>query len=221
MHLFKMEGSWNRWMASLYETVVAAGVGELYDTVVDALFSHLTDGCRVLDVGCGSGQISIRIAGRHPGARVLGIDLSQAQIARARSRGLGTPNVHFTVADALSLPLPDEIFDFIVSVALIKHLPDRGRGLYQMRRVCRERGSVCVIEVNKGLSWEETRIFVKRWRWVVPGTRPLLYAHFHRFVAGQGVSSEELAALFREAGFRSVDVQRTPGQPFVVGLGSK
>ena len=90
-----------------------------------------------------------------------------------------------------------------------------------MRRVCRERGSVCVIEVNKGLSWEETRRFVKRWRWVVPGTRPLLYAHFHRFVAGQGVSSEELAALFREAGFRSVDVQRTPGQPFVVGLGSK
>lgn len=219
--MFKMEGSWNRWMASLYEAVVASGVGDLYDTVVDALFFELPDGCRVLDVGCGSGQIAIRIARRHPRAQVLGIDLSRAQIGRARPRGLGTPNVHFAVVDALSLPLREESFDFVFSVALIKHLPDRSRGLEQMKRVCREGGSVCVIEVNKGLSWEETRRFVGRWRWVLPGTRPLLYAHFRRFVAGQGLLPEELASLYRDVGFRSVDVQRTPGEPFVVGLGIK
>lgn len=219
MHLFKMEGSWNRWMAYLYETIVAAGAGDLYDTVVDALFADLPDGYRVLDLGCGSGQVAIRIARKNPGARVLGMDLSRSQIARARSRALAAPNVRFAVVDALSLPLAEESFDLVVSVALIKHLRDRGRGLDQMRRVCRQGGSVCVIEVNKDLSWAETKRFVDRWRWVLPGTRPVLYAHFRRFVAGQGLSGEELAAMYKDAGFRSADVRRTPGHPFVVGLG--
>jgi ubiquinone/menaquinone biosynthesis C-methylase UbiE len=221
MHLFEMEGRWSRWTASLYDAVVAAGVGDLYDGVVDAFFSGLPLGSRLLDLGCGSGQVAIRIAKRNPQVFVLGCDLSQGQIARARSRTLGLSNVGFSVVDALRLPLPDDRFDFVVSVAMIKHLPDRGLGLDQMRRVCREGGSVCVIEVDKELSREATRNFVRRWRWVLPGTRPLLHAYFRRFVAGQGLSAQELRALYEDAGFSSVQVQKTQGLPFIIGTGTK
>ena len=221
MHFFKMEGPWNWGMAWFYDAIVAAGIGDLYDTVVESLFSDLPAGFRVLDLGCGSGQIAMRAARRNPQAFVLGLDLSQGQIARANTRGLGIPNVGFGVADALCLPLADGSFDLVVSAALIKHLPDRRQGLDQMQRVCREGGTVCVIEVDRDLSREAAAGFVNRWRWVLPGTRRLCSEYFVRFVAGQGLTERELVSLFSDAGLSSVDVQRVPGQPFVVGLGCR
>ncbi len=221
MHLFKMEGAWQGWMGSLYDAVVAAGLSDLYDAVVEALLSDLPAGFRTLDLGCGSGQISIRAARRNPGAFVLGLDLSPGQVARARSRGLGIPNVGFAVADALCLPSAEASFDLVVSAAMIKHLPDRSQGLGEMRRVCREGGSVCVIEVDRDLTRESARGFVDRWRWVFPGTRRLLSAYFQRFVAGQGLTEDALRASLCSAGFSSVEVRRVPDQPFVFGLGIK
>jgi len=221
MHFFKMEGSWNPGMAWLYDAVVAAGIGDLYDAVVDALLSDLSSGCRVLDLGCGSGQIAVRAARRNPEAFVLGLDLSQGQIARARKRGLGVPNVGFAVGDALCLPLADGGLDLVISAAMIKHLPDRSQGLAQMQRVCREGGTICVIEVDRDLTREATEGFVNRWRWVLPGTRRLCSEYFVRFVAGQGLTEKELVNLFNDAGLSSFSVERVPDQPFVVGLGAK
>ena len=51
MHFFKMEGSWNRGMAWLYDAIVAAGIGDLYDAVVEGLLCDLPAGFRVLDLG--------------------------------------------------------------------------------------------------------------------------------------------------------------------------
>jgi ubiquinone/menaquinone biosynthesis C-methylase UbiE len=219
MHFFKMEGSWNPGMAWLYDAVVAAGIEDLYNAVVDALLSDLSTGCRVLDLGCGSGQIAVRAARRNLEAFVLGVDLSQGQIARARKRGLGNSNVGFAVGDALCLPLADGGFDLVISAAMIKHLPDRGQGLAQMRRVCREGGTICVIEVDRDLTREAAEGFVNRWRWVLPGTRRLCSGYFVRFVAGQGLTEKELVTLFNDAGLSSVNVRRVPDQPFVVGFG--
>jgi ubiquinone/menaquinone biosynthesis C-methylase UbiE len=221
MHFFKMEGAWHGWMASLYDAIVAAGINDLYDAVVEALLSDLPAGSRILDLGCGSGQIAIRAARRNPQAFVLALDLSFGQVARARSRGRGIPNLSFGVADSLRLPLTKESLDIVLSAAMIKHLPDRRQGLDQMRCVCREGGSVWVIEVDRELAWEDTKAFVERWKWVLPGTRWLMHGYFYRFVAGQGVSVKEMKDLFGQAGFASVKVQKTPGQPFVVGLGRK
>jgi ubiquinone/menaquinone biosynthesis C-methylase UbiE len=221
MHFFKMEGSWNGWTAWLYDAVVAAGIGDLYDAVAEALFSDLPEGSRILDLGCGSGQIAMRAARRNARTFVLGLDLSRGQIARAHKRGLGIPNLGFGVGDALCLPLADGGFDLVISAAMIKHLPDRRQGLTQMRRVCREGGTVFVIEVDRELSREAAVHFVNRWRWVLPGTRRLCSEYFVRFVAGQGLTESELVTLFSDAGMSSVNVQRVPDQPFVVGFGCR
>jgi ubiquinone/menaquinone biosynthesis C-methylase UbiE len=221
MHFFKMEGPWNGWMAWLYDAIVAEGIGDLYDAVAEGLLSDLPAGSRVLDLGCGSGQIATRAARRNPRAFVFGLDLSQGQVARAHTRGLGVPNVRFGVGDALCLPLADGGFDLVISAAMIKHLPDRRQGLTQMRRVCREGGTVCVIEVDRESSREAAAHFVNRWRWVLPGTRRLCSEYFVRFVAGQGLTEKELVTLFGDAGLSSVNVQRVPDQPFVVGFGHR
>jgi ubiquinone/menaquinone biosynthesis C-methylase UbiE len=125
------------------------------------------------------------------------------------------------VGDALWLPLPDESFDIVVSVASIKHWPDRRRGLEQIRRVSKRGGLAYVIEVEKNGSKQDVQRFVDRWRLVLPGTRPFLYGYFRLFVAGQGLREEEMATLFRDAGFSSVYVQKIPSEPFLIGLGIK
>ncbi len=219
MHFFNMKGPWNRWVSLIYDHVVAGGSGELYENLVGFLFNGLPEGCRVLDVGCGSGQVCRCIAGKHPQARVLGIDLSPDQVDRAGKKNRDLENVEFQVGDAMDLQFPAESFHRVLSVASIKHWPDPARGLEQMRRVCKKGGQACVLEVDRNSSWQEARAFVARWRMVLPGTRPLMSAYFHRFVAGQGLDTGEMTSLFRACDFQESHVQKIPDQPFLMGLG--
>ncbi|MDE2412326.1 MAG: class I SAM-dependent methyltransferase [Sphingomonadales bacterium] len=57
-------------------------------------------GNRVLDVGCGAGQLSLAVARQRPGAQVLGLDLSPDLVAAARERGALHGNASFALADA-------------------------------------------------------------------------------------------------------------------------
>lgn len=57
-------------------------------------------GDRILDIGCGAGELSLAVAQARPGAQVCGIDVSEDLIAAARSRSAACANVRFDVADA-------------------------------------------------------------------------------------------------------------------------
>lgn len=65
----------------------------------------------VLDIGCGDGRTSRRLAGR--GASVLGVDPDEAAITQARAGGTGGA-CHFQAADVLALALPPASFDLVV-----------------------------------------------------------------------------------------------------------
>ena len=84
----------------------------------------LSDGQRVLDIGCGWGGMAIFIA-RHFDVRVLGITLSEEQLALARQRaevaGV-TDRVRFELVDYRDLPERGERFDRIVSVGMFEHV---------------------------------------------------------------------------------------------------
>ena len=78
-----------------------------------ALIGRVADvaGRDVLDIGCGDGRTSRRLAGR--GATVLGVDPDEAAIARARAAGPGGA-CRFRAADVLELALPPTTFDLVV-----------------------------------------------------------------------------------------------------------
>jgi cyclopropane fatty-acyl-phospholipid synthase-like methyltransferase len=85
---------------------------------VRAFIADLPDGSRVLDVGCGNGVPATReIATRHS---VIGVDISPAQIALARSN---VPNATFHCADARGIEFPAGSFDAIVALYLIDNVP--------------------------------------------------------------------------------------------------
>lgn len=84
----------------------------------------LTDGQRVLDIGCGWGGMAIYLA-RHFDVRVLGITLSEEQLALARERAEAAgvaDRVSFELVDYRDLAARGEKFDRIVSVGMFEHV---------------------------------------------------------------------------------------------------
>lgn len=219
MNLFRMRGAWGALEAWGYSQVVAAGLEPLYQRFVHEVVDHEVVAERpgtVVDVGCGGGQVSRLLAGRLPGARVIGVDLSGAMVARARAAGRRLGNLEIRRGDAMDLPLPPASADLCVSVASIKHWPDQRRGLEQIRRVLRPGGSMVILEVDRRCDPAAARAFAAYWRHVLPGTRPLLAWYFRRFVAGQGLDHEQLQGLVRAAGFGAPELLQMDELPFVV-----
>lgn len=87
---------------------------------------------RVLEVGCGEGEIAARLRARWP--EVTGLDLPDAGLRAAWS---GVDGVRFLHGDAERLPFPDGSFDVVVAVEVMEHLRDPERGLAELGRVCR------------------------------------------------------------------------------------
>jgi trans-aconitate 2-methyltransferase len=94
-----------------------ARVSSLQRTLAERSLSGLElDGTeRVLDIGCGDGFVTARLAARLPHGSIVGVDASPSMIDTARSRPEpGGAHVEFRVADARDLPFRDE-FDVVVS----------------------------------------------------------------------------------------------------------
>lgn len=76
---------------------------------------------RVLEVGCGTGAFTRRVAARAQG--VLAVDLSPQMIRVAESQTAGYKNIEYLPGDVMRLPLPAGGFDCVVSIATLHHLP--------------------------------------------------------------------------------------------------
>lgn len=108
----------------------------------------------VLDVGCGTGEITQRLAAKYPRATFAGVDLEEQHLDRARIRcaRFGS-RVRFQNGDALSLPFPDAQFDLVVCRHVLQAIPDAARALAEMRRVLRPGGRMHLIAEDYGMLW--------------------------------------------------------------------
>jgi SAM-dependent methyltransferase len=104
---------------------------------------HAGSGSRILDIGCGTGQPALLIAGS-TGAAVTGISISKRQVAAARARDPGPARVEFRLADALDLPFNDGSFDAACMIESLIHMPDHVRALAQDRRILRPGGTLVI-----------------------------------------------------------------------------
>ena len=110
---------------------------------VDDLLAKVPDGChRALDVGCGVGELSRRLASVSD--EVLGIDRAAHMVETARRLSTDVPNVSYELVDFLAAPLPDDHFDFVLAVASVHHM-DFDEALSKMAAVTRPGGVVAVL----------------------------------------------------------------------------
>lgn len=101
---------------------------------------------RVVDVACGTGEITSRLAELLPGASVLGIDIHPEHLVRARERcAAAGPRVRFDVGDAFNLPAGDDVYDLAVCRHLLQAVPTPERVVAELARVTRPGGVIHLV----------------------------------------------------------------------------
>ena len=138
-----------RWFFDLWSRVYdAAWVQRItYYPVHDPVLDALRDArpARLLDLGCGTGQLTSRLAARFPPARVVGCDFSAGMLDRAGSRGRA---IDLVQSDAGDLPFAAGSFDVVVSTEAFHWFPDQGAALAECFRVLRPGGRLLIATVN-------------------------------------------------------------------------
>jgi SAM-dependent methyltransferase len=126
--------------AGCYEKVAALEADAIARLVQRLDLRPETD---VLDVGTGTGNLAIPAA--HAGARVVGLDLSAAQLEAAQRRATQAGVVvQWIVGDAEALPFVDESFDHVMSAFAVMFAPRHKRAAGELVRVCRPSGRIAI-----------------------------------------------------------------------------
>ena len=145
----------------------------LEEPLVDGLLGDVR-GLEILDLGCGTGRHSIRLAAA--GARVTAVDFSSKMLAQARKKTAGGA-VRFQLHD-LSHPLPfaAKNFDRVLCALVVDHIEELDKLFSEMHRVCRPAGNVVVSGMHPAMMLRGVQA-----RFRVPETdreiRPASYPH--------------------------------------------
>jgi SAM-dependent methyltransferase len=140
--------------AVAYDEMSRLVLGSFFGPIAADIAAAAPDGARVLEVGCGPGHLSIRLARQH-GLNVTGLDLDPAMIERARanadrSEDSDESGPSFLVGDVAALPFPDESFDLVVSTMSMHHWADPTSGMAEIDRVLRPGASALIWDFRPG-----------------------------------------------------------------------
>ncbi len=131
--------------------VMTGGLVRLWQRRLVAL-AGLQSGDTVLDVGCGTGEISLRLARQvGPQGQVMAVDLCAAMLAVARRKRQRQPAapILFQVGDGLALPYATASFDAVTSGFLLRNVTDVTAAWREMTRVVRPGGRVACLELSR------------------------------------------------------------------------
>jgi demethylmenaquinone methyltransferase/2-methoxy-6-polyprenyl-1,4-benzoquinol methylase len=175
-------------------------------------------GDRVLDAACGTGDLALADL-RAGAASVVGLDFSEAMLARARRKGA---QLEWVAGDLLEMPFADASFDAATVGFGIRNVADLELGLRELRRVLRRGGRLAILEITRPRG--PLRPFYSLWfDRVVPLLGRLLpggeaYSYLPESVK-RFPPAEELAQLLRTAGFDEVRFRRLGGSIVALHVG--
>jgi len=135
----KERSIWEK-MASRYDRQVMSIYGEAYGLSIERVLAVIDKKDAVLEMGCGTGIISLGIAPRVE--RVVGTDISPKMIslARAKAEQLALVNVDFQVGDSYSLPFEDGSFDTVLLFNTLHFLKEPNKVLQEAYRLLKTGG---------------------------------------------------------------------------------
>ncbi|MEO8289670.1 MAG: methyltransferase domain-containing protein [Gaiellaceae bacterium] len=113
----------------------------------------------VLDVGCGEGVVTARIAGLLPQARIVGLDVEDPELGADWQRRAGG-NLSFEAGSAYSLPYEDGSFDLVCAFEVLEHLERPEEGLAELARVAAQ---TLVLSVPREPLWRALNIATGRY----------------------------------------------------------
>jgi arsenite methyltransferase len=162
-------------------------------------------GQTLIELGCGPGFYSCRLAERFPEINVVGIDRSPKQLAWARQKRdqAGLRNCRFKSDNVLELSLPDDSFDVLIASRLFTVLPNRRRAVAEMYRVLRP-GGRCFIAEPRWAFWASIPLLMM---WLLAGL-----THFRNGyrepTRARVLSIREMNRLFATQPWRRIETWR-------------
>ena len=163
------------WMALLHRAFSYDGKRQLSRQIVEGIAAHvqLPPGGVGLDVGCGSGALTVASAKRSPQGRFLGIDRwgreyasYSKQLCETNAAAEGVRNVEFRPGDARKLDFPDGSFDAVTSNYVYHNIPSRDRQalLLETLRVLKKGGTFALHDIFSKAKYGDMGAFVAQLR---------------------------------------------------------
>jgi ubiquinone/menaquinone biosynthesis C-methylase UbiE len=161
------------------------GMNSVYETLVG--HAELVGGQRVLEIGCGTGNLTIRAKRAHPATEFVGSDPDPRALSRARRKAFGMVGIRFERGYAQQLPYEDGEFDRVLSSMMLHHLDDhvKAAAVGEVLRVLRPGGRLHLADVGGDMTAHD-------------GLAARLLMH-NRHAAGN--IGEAVPQLLRTAGF--------------------
>ena len=157
---------------------------------------------KVIDIGSGTGAVTLQIAALFPRAVIFGCDIALAMAKRAgeKSREAGAKGLHFAVADGGSLPFRDRQFDLTVSSLTYQWVDDLPGALREVSRILKPRGHFACTLLGKETMLELKSSYRNAQREAGNGHPP----HFHEFA-----EAGSILPMLEQRGFTNIHITKS------------
>lgn len=184
---------------------------------------------RALDVGAGTGDLSLAVAREYPSAWVVALDFNGPMIERGQekaSKEKAGECITYVLGDALQLPFPAGSFDAVTSAFLMRNVADVERTFVEMARVAKPGGRVVCLELTQP-TWPFFRqLFWWYFGTLVPWMGRLISRHrdAYRYLPeslARFVSADELKKKMEKAGLCDVTYRKLMAGAVAIHVGAK
>jgi ubiquinone/menaquinone biosynthesis C-methylase UbiE len=196
-----------------YDHIITPGTLQAKAQTVMIKISELPKGAEILDIGCGGGQVIREILHIRPDLKFTGIDNNDFQLKKAKARlSEFSSSIRLIQASAQNLPLKDSSFDFVYSLASMKHWPDRRQGLLESLRVLKGGRALLLTELNHQGTLLEVRDFIRRWKIPQIFNYPLSRIYWSKIIRNS-LTSNEVVVDLEALGAHSIYSRSFSGAP--------
>lgn len=188
---------------------------------------QVAKGASCIDVCCGTADWTIALGeAAGPTGRVVGLDFSQNMLNVGHQKTAHMPQVELVQGNAMSLPYPDNSFDFATIGFGLRNVPDYEQVLSEMHRVLKPGGMIACLETSQPESFVFKPFFRMYFRFVMPVFGKLFAKSYKEYSWLQESAKtfpgmKELAKLFSKVGFDKVKYKPYSGGAAALHMGLK
>jgi ubiquinone/menaquinone biosynthesis C-methylase UbiE len=186
----KLQQEFNQWAAAGRGDEMESHHSDITEQTLELMDIHPGD--RVLDLGCGTGWASRRMARIATSVEVVGLDVADEMLRRGEQSSSAFRNVRYAWGSAENIPEADNAFNKVLSVESFYYYADQGKALDELRRVMAS-GAKLFILINL---YKDNHYSL---RWITELKVPV-----------QALSEAEYKALLAKHGFKNVEARRIP-----------